>query len=90
MSDRPMCGFKIREAFCTERSCRAPGKWIVWFTTPDVGVTMRKRSCVIRCFHHREERFFPKGATQIVTEAYLSPSTPASFSTSDRSLEPPL
>lgn len=68
----PMCGYKVPLPFRDSRYCLNPAKWLVWFTTPDDGAAMRKRTCVHRCYWHRSEKFLPKGATQVVTESLAS------------------
>jgi hypothetical protein len=69
----PQCGFRIREAFRQERYCLNPAAWVVWYTTPDDGKTMRKRECTHRCFWHTDDKFLPQGATQIEAIASVSP-----------------
>ena len=46
--------------------CWNAAKYLVEYTTPDDGKAMRKRMSAERCFWHRDEKWFPKGATQIV------------------------
>lgn len=67
-----MCDYRIPAPWRQTRGCLNAAKWLVEFTTPDDGNAMRKRENRIRCLAHTEERFLPKGATQIVTSLLSS------------------
>lgn len=55
------------------RQCRNRGRWKVTYLTPDDGKSMRRRIEVVRCTIHTHERFFPHGASQIMTRELADP-----------------
>ena len=69
VTSRPMCGALVRKPFRATKHCGNAAAWLVEFTTPDDGVTMRRRVTVVRCHWHRGEKWLPKGATQVTTLA---------------------
>lgn len=71
-SETPTPAKRLCDCWRSRRSggyCLNWAHWLVTYTTPDDGKTMRTRVSVPRCHWHTDNRFLPVGATQVTTEA---------------------